>query len=110
MYDEDNIDLEEQMYLQDIEEEMNAEENEDEEVEEEETVFKYTINKAFIKNELNAMEPDRHLVKFMNNGKMYEGKVIAQIDKEKTVWTVRDASSNSGFRTAMFNLKNIKSV
>ena len=51
MYDEDNVDLEEQLYLQEVQEELDAEEAALEELEEDEEYdpTDYTLTKSFLK-------------------------------------------------------------
>ena len=63
MYEEDNVDLEEQLYLQEVQEELDAEEAalEDEEDEEENDPLDYTLTQSFLESQIKRLEPDRRL-------------------------------------------------
>ena len=113
LYDEDNIDLEEQMYLQDIESEMNADEDEEniEENVQEEEEYTYDISPDFLKNELKIkIESDKHHIKFTNGTNIYEGIVLSEFNKEKYIFNVKDVSSNEGYKLRTFNINKIKSI
>ena len=75
MYDEDNVDLEEQLYLQEVQEELDAEEAALEELEENEEYdpTDYTLTKSFLREQLKKKESERINIKVVHKktGKIF---------------------------------------
>lgn len=106
LYDEDNIDLEETMYLNDLEDE---EDEEDEVVEDFRNDDMPMITRDFLNTELNIkIETYRHKVMFVYDNVLFEGYVLKAIDNNKYIWNVKDVSSNEGYKTRMFNINKIR--
>lgn len=117
MYDEDNVDLEEQLYLQEVQEELYAEEAalEDEEDEEEEIdPLDYTLTKSFLESQIKRLEPDRTILKIVHKktGKIFEGYVLGQssTDNNKFVFLMSEVTEDGvgEQKTKIFNFADIR--
>lgn len=116
MYDEDNVDLEEQLYLQEVQEELDAEEAalEDEEDEEEIDPLDYTLTKSFLESQIKRLEPDRTILKIVHNktGKIFEGYVLGQssTDNNKFVFLMSEVTEDGvgEKKTKIFNFADIR--
>lgn len=117
MYDEDNIDLEEQMYLQDIQDELNEQYEDDEEDETEEIpVYIYKLNKSFLLDQCKQKEVDRKTIKFINKNTkvVFEGIVLghSSSDDNKFVFSVGEIinKEKQQTKTRIFSIKDIEKI
>lgn len=115
MYDEDNIDLEEQMYLQDVQDELENEGDDNEIIDDLEDPDYYELTKHFLETELKLKEPDRRTIRILHKKteKIFEGYVIGQstTDKNKFVFSVYeivDKNIVGERKTKIFNFSDIK--
>ena len=120
MYDEDNIDLEEQLYLQEIQEELESEEyadienEEEDENEDEFEQYDYKLTKSFLETQLRRYEPDRTYLKIIHKPtrKIFEGYVLGQSssNSNKFVFLVAELVDDalSEKKTKVFNIDDIK--
>lgn len=115
MYDEDNVDLEEQLYLQEVQEELDAEEAALEELEEEEyDPTDYTLTKSFLEEQLKKKEIDRINIKVVHKktGKIFEGIVLGQGADDSNKFAFRmviiDNGEKSEPKTKIFNFADIR--
>lgn len=114
MYDEDNVDLEEQLYLQEVQEELEAEEAALEEDEEEIDPLDYTLTKSFLESQIKRLEPDRTTLKIVHKktGKIFEGYVLGQAstDDNKFVFLMSEVTEEGvgEQKTKIFNFADIR--
>ena len=116
MYDEDSVDLEEQLYLQEVQEELDAEEAalEDEEDEEEIDPLDYTLAKSFLESQIKRLEPDRTILKIVHNKtrKIFEGYVLGQSStgNNKFVFLMSEVTEDGvgEKKTKIFNFADIR--
>lgn len=114
MYDEDNVDLEEQLYLQEVQEELDAEEAALEELEEEYDPTDYTLTKSFLIEQLKKKESERINIKVVHKktGKIFEGIVLGQGVDDPNKFAFRMVIIENGKRSApktkIFNFSDIR--
>ena len=115
MYDEDNVDLEEQLYLQEVQEELDAEEAALEELEEEEyDPTDYTLTKSFLIEQLKKKESERINIKVVHKktGKIFEGIVLGQGVDDPNKFAFRmsiiENEKRSEPKTKIFNFADIR--
>ena len=116
MYDEDNVDLEEQLYLQEVQEELDAEEAALEELEENEEYdpTDYTLTKSFSREQLKKKESERINIKVVHKktGKIFEGIVLGQGVDDPNKFAFRMVIIENGERstpkTKIFNFADIR--
>ena len=114
MYDEDNVDLEEQLYLQEVQEELDAEEAALEELEEEYDPTDYTLTKSFLKEQLKKKESERINIKVVHKktGKIFEGIVLGQGVDDPNKFAFRmsiiENEKRSEPKTKIFNFADIR--
>lgn len=116
MYDEDNIDLEEQMYLQDIQDELNEQYDDDIDETEEIPVYSYKLNKSFLLDQCKQKEFERKSIKFINKNTnaIFEGIVLghSSTDDNKFVFNVCEIinKEKQQAKTRIFSIKDIEKV
>ena len=114
MYDEDNVDLEEQLYLQEVQEELDAEEAALEELEEENKTNNYTLTKSYLSEQLKKKETERINIKVVHKktGKIFEGIVLGQGVDDPNKFAFRMVIIENGERstpkTKIFNFADIR--
>ena len=113
-YDIDNIDLQEEMYERDInEEEAENEKKLEEMLEEESEEAAISLRRALTARNLNndldiKNERDRNVYTFKYRGDVYTGFVIFKLDKNTYIFSVKDKDSSTGYKSKKFNLSEIK--
>lgn len=113
-YDIDNIDLQEEMYERDInEEEAENEKKLEEMLEEEAEEAAISLRRALTARNLNndldiKNERDRNVYTFKYRGDVYTGFVIFKLDKNTYIFSVKDNDSSTGYKSKKFNLSEIK--
>lgn len=113
MYDEDNVDLEEQLYLQEVKEELDAEEAALEDAEEIDPQD-YTLTKSFLESQIKRLEPNRTILKIVHKktGKIFEGYVLGQssTDNNKFVFLMSEVTDEGvgEQKTMIFNFADIR--
>lgn len=115
-YDIDNIDLQEEMYERDInEEEAENEKKLEEMLEEEAEEAAISLRRALTARNLNndldiKNERDRNVYTFKYRGDVYTGFVIFKLDKNTYIFSVKDKDSSTGYKSKKFNLSEIKQI
>ena len=110
-YDEDNIDLEKEMYEKDIEEEAAAEEeaekNEEEQLENKKaTELSKKLNLRNITVDLEKTEQHRQTYTFEKDNIIYKGIVISKLSKDRYVFNVTYKGCDTP-KLKAFNLSDI---
>lgn len=114
MYDEDNVDLEEQMYLQEVQDETDEDDPDFEtEVEEDDDNY-YEITKQFLNSQIKLLEPDRQKISYINKktNKIYEGIVLSGHPNDKNKFMFSSAEIIDGIagdvKTRIVTFSDIK--
>lgn len=106
-YDVDNVDVEEELYARECEEEemyLDAQAEEAEEAEEEEA----ELNESNLDMDmLKTCETDRRVYSFKKDGVPYRGYVIYKMSKGVYVFSVEDNDTSCGRKSKKFSLDDI---
>lgn len=112
MYDEANIDLEEMMYLQDVQDELNEDDEqlEDDDIQDD----SYYLTHAFMDKQVAEKDSNKIIMKVLHkpSGKIFRGTVLGKCHgyKDKYVFTMYEVIDDNDVepkKNKIFNLSDL---